>query len=387
MAATASLVALTVALPAGPAHAAGCEPAPVVREVPWAQRLLGPERVWPHSTGDGVTVAVLDSAVDTSHPQLRGRISPLVNYLGAAPTGCVPHGTAVASIINAQRAPDVGFQGVAPQARVLPIRVTDRGPDGEGQAADVGAFATAIRAAASRARVINISLVMRRDDARVRAAIEDALKADVVVVAAAGNGHPTNAGDSAVDPPVYPAAYPGVLGVGAINEDGTRLPESQVGPYVDIVAPGGRVLAATPGRGHIEVSGTSFAAPFVAATVALVRSAHPRLTGPQVVDRILATAAPAHRGPGFGAGVVDPYRAVTEQALAGGEAAALPGASVAYVDPVEQARTEHWQRLGRVSLLVGGLGVALVTTLAFSAWLIRGGRRLRWRPTRAPHPE
>ncbi|GAA1741439.1 S8 family serine peptidase [Luedemannella helvata] len=387
IAATVGVLAVTVALPAQPAHAAGCEPARVVREVPWAQRMLAPERVWPLSTGDGVTVAVLDSAVDTSHPQLRGRVSALVNYLGAPPTSCVPHGTSVASIINASRMADVGFQGLAPQARVLPVRVTDRGPDGAGQAADVTAFATAIRTAASRARVINISLVMRQDDPRVRAAIEDAIKADVVVVAAAGNGHPTNAGDTTVDPPVYPAAYPGVLGVGAINEDGTRLPESQVGAYVDIVAPGGKVLAATPGSGHIEVSGTSYAAPFVAATVALVRSARPQLSGPEVVNRIIATATPARNGPGFGAGIVDPYRAVTEEALFGGQAATLPGASVNQVDPVRQARTEHWQRLGHVSLLIGGLGLALVTALAFSAWLIRGGRRLRWRPTRASRPE
>ena len=126
----------------------------------------------------------------------------------------------------------------------------------------------------------------------------------------------------------YPAAYDGVLGVGAIGPDGVRQDFSQVGPYVDIVAPGGDVTVAWPDGRYSVQSGTSYATPFVAATAALVRDYRPDLTAREVVRRIVATADPAPggvRSRAYGSGVVNPYRAVTET-VAGAAAGAATAA-------------------------------------------------------------
>jgi membrane-anchored mycosin MYCP len=134
----------------------------------------------------------------------------------------------------------------------------------------------------------------------------------VVIVAAAGNlndkGNPTP----------YPAAWPGVVGVGAIGIEGfQRLPQSQIGTYVDIAAPGVGVTVPRPGSGFASENGTSFAAPMVAATAALIfeRFKGQNITGEQVVKRLLATADPAPGGrasTSYGVGIVNPIRAVTD---------------------------------------------------------------------------
>jgi membrane-anchored mycosin MYCP len=368
-----------------PATAAlACAPGRVVAEVPWAQRLLAPERVWPHATGRGITVAVIDSEVDSTHRQLKGHVDAPLDYLPPpSPSSCVPHGTGVASIIAAQRVTGVGFRGLAPDARILPVRVSDR-IDGSGATVDPATFARALHDAAARpgVKVINISLVLSVDDPSVRQAIEDVVAADIVVVAAVGNGHRDD-GTRPIDPPSYPASYPGVLGVGAINQDGSRLPQSQVGSYVDIVAPGGDVLVATPGAGHSVESGTSYAAPFVSATAALLRQARPTATAREVISRILATAAPSRGGPGYGRGIVDPYRALTEL-LTGQDPVALPAAPALDVDPVAEAREARWRRLAGLSLVIFGVGLGLALAMVIGRTVYRRGNSRRWRATRAP---
>jgi subtilisin family serine protease len=173
-------------------------------------------------------------------------------------------------------------------------------------------------------------LTTDRDDPALREAVQYARSRDVVLVAAAGNRY------EAGNPRTYPASYEGVLGVGGIQPDGARVPTSQTGPHVDLVAPGADVTAAARGGGHARYAGTSFAAAFVAGTAALVRQYHPALTADQVAERIIATAdslgpnprsdagasfqpgprdgepgSPAPAGGPGGAGIVNPYRAVT----------------------------------------------------------------------------
>src|SRR5882757_4878398 len=165
------------------------EPAhPQVKQLPWAQQALEPQRAWPYSTGGGVTVAVVDSGVDADHPQLkrpgkvlRGRDFFLVGTLPGN-YDCVSHGTAVASIIAADRANGVGFQGVAPGVRILPVRVSDRdvNDNGNTQIIDPDVLARGIRYAVDQgARIINLSLSGDRDQAQVRAAVAYAVKKDV----------------------------------------------------------------------------------------------------------------------------------------------------------------------------------------------------------------
>ncbi|GAB3728245.1 type VII secretion-associated serine protease mycosin [Amycolatopsis oliviviridis] len=396
---------LGAAVPASAAPPAGAcqDPEPASERVqarPWPQQTLDPQRVWPRSRGAGVLVAVVDSGVDADHPQLRrpGKVRPGRDfYLAGALPGnfdCVSHGTGVAGIIAADPLPGIGFHGLAPDAEILPVRITDRDISDRGESLRINpdAVAAGIRYAADQgARVINLSLAGFADFPVIRAAVAHAVARDAVVVAAVGNSQQnTSAGL-----PSYPASYDGVLGVGAVDRAGARMNTSQVGPYVGIVAPGAEVLATTREDGHAQVDGTSFAAPFVAATAALVRSAWPRLSAAQVIQRLKATADPARGGLGsaaYGAGLVDPYRAVTD-----GLDPEKPAAMPVFVPPApdlagleKAARTEETGTTAKW-LTAAAIGALVLAGLA-AAILARGNRR-RWRPGRVasmpaePRPE
>lgn len=388
-AATAVLGALAAtATPAWAAPPAGqCQSAdaggPTVRKMPWATTWLAPERAWPISTGRGVTVAVIDSGVDADHPQLAepGAVLPGKDVLTPgdkrANFDCVSHGTAVASIIAARPVTGIGFRGVAPGARILPIRVSERDAnEQQGAAVDATVFAGAIRYAVDAgATVVNISLSLYADQKPVRDAVRYAQRHDALIVAAAGNAHR----QQGPDPVTYPAAYPGVLGVGATTIDGSRLSGSQVGPYVDISAPGGGVLAATRVSGHRYYDGTSFATGFVSGTAALVRAADPNLTAGQVAARLIATATPAP-GPAdqYGAGVVNPYRAV-QDVLAGTRPAVLPPVKPTKVDPVAERRIAAWHAAGQQGHRIALLAGVLASLLVVAAIVVPLGRRRGWR--------
>lgn len=386
----ATMIAVAVALPgaAGPATAArgavpGCDnaPAPVepVTSLPWAQRRYAPDRLAPLATGAGVTVAVVDSGVDPDHVQLKGRVLSGNDFLNRGLDGsrdCAGHGTAVASLIAAAPRDGVEFRGLAPEAKILPVRVSEQQIiDGRksGRSVDRADFARAIRWAVDHgADVINLSVVLYEDSTPVREAVEHALAEDVVVVAAAGNLHDNG------DPRPYPASYPGVIGVGAIGVAGQRASFSQVGSYVDLVAPGEAVLVAAPGRGHLEQSGTSYAAPFVAATAALLREYWPELSAAEVAARIVATADPAPNGTGYGGGVLNPYRALTDTGAVSRTrpATALPRAEV---DPALVARQSRRATARERAMLVAGIAAGAVALTVLVATVVPRGMRRRWR--------
>ncbi|MBO4159882.1 type VII secretion-associated serine protease mycosin [Micromonospora antibiotica] len=390
--------ALLAALPAvtvssvTPAHAApACATAPAparpVAALPWPQRRYAPERIAPLATGTGVTVAVIDSGVDRRHPQLRGRVLDGADFLDPGGDGtrdCAGHGTGVASIIAAGEGAGVAFRGLAPGSRILPVRVSEQqvveGRE-SGRTVSAADFARAVRWAVDHdADVLNLSVVLYADNPAVRDAIDYAVRRDVVVVAAAGNLHDGG------DPLPYPAAYDGVLGVGAITPAGTRTSFSQVGTYVDLVAPGSEVLMAAPGQGHQRAEGTSYAAPFVAATAALLRQYRPELSAAEVTRRIVGTTdpAPGGRRGGYGAGVLNPYRAVVETGTGPGPAArstlALPAERA---DPALLARQHRRAAARDRALLVATVtGGALAVAVLLAVVLPRGGRR-RWHPARS----
>jgi len=275
---------------------------------PWPQRTLRFSSVWDRTRGAGVTVAVVDSGVD-ANPQFGNRVIPGPDLVAAKPgvpagADCVGHGTAMASIIAAAPVPGISFTGVAPAARILSVRISSS------DTFATGVTPQAIRdAVALGASVINLSLATTDDVPALRSAVEFALRRDVVVVAAAGN----DLEQSGVGP-FYPAAYPGVLSVGAVGPGGALAGFSDQRTPVSVTAPGVNVTSAYPGTfpdAYDPVqNGTSFAAAYVSGVVALVRSAYPRLDAAQVVARIEATADGA-AGPGTGHGMVDPVRAVT----------------------------------------------------------------------------
>ena len=372
-------------------------PAAVVARDPWPQQRYDLAALGRISEGDGVTVAVIDSGVDAHHPQLAGAVLAGVDLLRSendAREDCVGHGTAVASIIAARPAAGAGLRGLAPRARILPVRVSERAGTASGSGG-VAQLAAGIRAAiASRPRpaVINLSISTPEDSPPLRAAVREALAADIVVVAAVGNNHGASANPQAADPTPYPAAYPGVVGVGGMGPDGQRSPSSQVGPYVDLVAPGDDVIGASPGGGHVTVRGTSFAAAFVAGTAALIRARWPNLSRAEVVRRLLVTADPAP-GPRaeYGYGILNPLRALTELVPASGpdpdrRAAlpdatsptgpeALPRAHSAPSPPTGLRRTPSLSALGVAAALVVAAG-----GLAAVAAAVPAARRRRWRP-------
>ncbi|MGC4895610.1 type VII secretion-associated serine protease mycosin [Micromonospora sp. DT31] len=380
---------LVAAAPVAPVAAApaGCTtpPAPArpVAEQPWPQQRYAPDRLAPLATGAGVVVAVVDSGVDRSHPQLTGRVLPGADFLDPGGDGsrdCAGHGTGVASIIAAATRPGVAFRGLAPDARILPVRVSEQQVvDGResGRTVDAADFARAIRWAVDHdADVLNLSVVLYADDPAVRAAVAYAVRRDVVVVAAAGNLHDNG------DPRPYPAAYDGVLGVGAIGRDGARSVFSQTGPYVDLVAPGSEVLMAAPGQGHHRAEGTSYATPFVAGTAALLREYRPRLSAGEVAGRIVAAADPAPgRAAAYGAGVLNPYRAVTESP-GGPDGRPRPGAALPAdrPDPAALARQSRRSTARYRAVLVAGVTGGAVALVAALALVLPRGARRRWHP-------
>jgi type VII secretion-associated serine protease mycosin len=301
------------AAPACPVTAPAATTNATATDEPWPQQRYGLARLAGLADGAGVVVAVVDSGVDSGHPQLSGAVTTGVDALDAGGDGrvdCVGHGTAVASIVAARPRPGTAFRGVAQAATILPIRVSERvDGTGSGRTASLGAVAAAVRQATDRgASVINLSLTTERDDPALREAIRYARTRNALVVAAAGNRR------DAGNPRPYPAAYDGVVGVGAIQPDGARVAQSQSGDYVDLVAPGADVTAAARGGGHARYTGTSFAAAYVAGTAALVRQYHPALAEAEVTRRLIATAdavGDQHAAEDFGAGMINPYRAVT----------------------------------------------------------------------------
>ncbi|SCL24500.1 type VII secretion-associated serine protease mycosin [Micromonospora nigra] len=366
---------------AAPGCASPLAPARPVTATPWPQYRYAPERLAPLTDGSGVTVAVVDSGVDPRHPQLAGRVlagTDLLDPNGDGRRDCVGHGTGVASIIAATPRDGVAFRGLAPGVRILPVRVSEQQVvDGResGRTVDAADFARAVRWAVDRdADVLNLSVVLYADDPAVRAAVAHALARDVVVVAAAGNLHGSG------DPRPYPAAYDGVLGVGAISADGSRADFSQTGTYVDLVAPGSDVVVCAPGQGHHRAEGTSYAAPFVAATAALLRGYRPELTAAEVTRRLVSTADPAPDG-GYGAGVLNPYRAVTESPATRLDRA-RPAAGIGddRVDPAVLAQRARRAAARDRAFVVAGVGVTVVAAAGALALLAPRGSRRRWRP-------
>lgn len=356
---------------------------------PWPQRIWDLDKLPDDATGEGIKVAVLDSGVDSSHPQLQDKVTSIDKLPGGGVPGnedCIGHGTAVAGLIAATQKDGITFRGLAPKAQILSARVSENvGGNENARQALPPAVADAVNwAVAQGAKVINISFAYKdpRDLEPLREAISAAVKAGVVVVAAVGNSKDDG------NPTPYPAAWPDVVGVAAVGEGGEqglqKLPQSQVGTYVDISAPGAGVTIPRPIRGYATGDGTSFAAPLVAATAALIfdRFSEQQITREEVVKRLLATADPAPGGSqskSYGVGVVNPLRALTavldnrKPQLAG----ALPAPTV---DAATIAAARRAEERKEQALWLGGIGaVAGVLALALMLALPAGTRR-RWRP-------
>ena len=286
------------------------------RSQQWALTSLKAETVHGYTRGSGVTVAVIDTGVKSSHSDLSGRVLTGIDYVapGTSANDENGHGTHVAGIITAKYNNSRGIAGMAPSAKVLPVRVLDR--SGSGTSANV---AKGILYAATRAKVINLSLGSTQSSTAMQTAVAEAISKNVLVVAAAGNrgcgllGSPTE----------YPAAYPGVVGVGAVNQSIQKASFSSCGSWVDVAAPGQSIistmiqnsvgLGCSASASYCTISGTSFSAPYVAAVgaLAIARKGWSQST---VASRLQSTAtdvSPSGRDTSTGAGFINPLKLIT----------------------------------------------------------------------------
>ena len=345
---------------------------------PWAQQALRFSAVWDRTRGGGVTVAIVDSGVD-ANPQFGERVIPGPDLVAGTKPGippgadCVGHGTAVASIIAAAPVPGVSFTGVAPAARILSVKIS--GTDTFPTSVTPQGIMDAVQFGAD---VINLSLATPDDVPALRKAVEYALSHNVVVVAAAGNDSEQGGVEGSEGAgPFYPASYPGVLAVGAAGPGGALAGFSDRRTPVAVTAPGVNITSAYPGSFPDAYApmqnGTSFAAAFVSGVVALVRSAHPRLSAAQVVARIEATAHGAV-GPGTGHGMVDPVRAVTAvlpaEAAGGAGSTGAAGGTGSGGQPAQTARAAPSgvsARTVAVAAIAGSFGLMVVVVTAVLA--------------------
>jgi subtilisin family serine protease len=251
------------------------------------------------SLGSNVVIAIIDSAVDTRHPDLQGAVLRSFNAAGRPDATPDYHGTAVTGIIRSHGL----VEGAAPESLILAVRAFRTNGESALPETTTHILMTAVDwAVRSGARVLNMSFIGSHDPA-LQQVLHAANQKRVVVVAAAGNGGPGAA-------PVYPAAYPGVLAVTAIDEADRRYEHANRGSYIALAAPGVDILAPVERGGYAYVSGTSFAAAYVSAIAALLLERDPNLDPKSVAD-LLATAAedlgPVGRDDDFGAGRADAY--------------------------------------------------------------------------------
>jgi type VII secretion-associated serine protease mycosin len=294
-------VAATLAAPPAPAFADS------TRDSQWHLKFLNIAEAHKVSTGKGVVVAVIDTGVNPNHPDLRGNVSAGTDIVtGKSADGFRDddgHGTGMAGLIAGHgHGSDNGALGIAPEAKILPIRDTQ--PSGSGGSVVV---ARAIDWAVGHgARVISVSQ-STAGTPDLRASIDRARRADVVVVAGVGNA-PSEVFVT------FPAAIEGVVAVGATDRSGNHASVSVTGKQVVLSAPGVDITSTSNTGGYRTGTGTSDATAIVAGAAALVRAKFPNLSADEVVHRLTATAtdkgAPG-RDDEYGYGVLNLVAALT----------------------------------------------------------------------------
>ena len=273
----------------------GSRPAPAIPQ--YALQRMQIHDAHKIARGRNVVIAVVDSAVDITHPDFNGAVVSsfdAVNRRDAVPDF---HGTAVAGLIGARGV----VEGVATQAQIMAVRAfRAAGPRAQADTTTYILLTAIDWAVKNGARVLNLSFVGSRDTA-VEALLQLAQHNGAVVVAAAGNAGPTA-------PPAYPAAYPGVIAVTAVDEGDRRYRHANRGNYIAVAAPGVDILAPVERGRYSYLSGTSFAAAYVSGIAALLLSNNPNLDPKAVADLIAAGAddlGTIGRDDDFGAGRVN----------------------------------------------------------------------------------
>ncbi|SDC11185.1 S8 family peptidase [Shouchella lonarensis] len=246
----------------------------------WNLPQIESEEGWAFSNGKNTTIAIIDTGVDPRHPDLRGKLVDGYNAIhdNSDFHDENGHGTHVAGIAAAMTNNVEGIAGVSWESKIMPIKALDA--DGEGSSYSV---ARAIYWAVDHgADIINLSLGDYEQANILYEAIQYAYANDIVLISASGNDN-----DDAL---MYPAAYPEVITVAAVDENRNRAFFSNYGTHVDVAAPGEHIASTYLDQQYVVLSGTSMAAPHVAGLAALVRSAQPTLTNAEVGELIMKMA-------------------------------------------------------------------------------------------------
>lgn len=269
---------------------------------------------WGLAGGAVITIAVLDTGVSQSHPDLAAKLVPGRNFVGSDPDATddstfVPHGTACAGIAAASANDGVGISGVSWTGRIMPVRIADQW----GNSSELACANGIIWAVDHGARVISISLGYTTGTSYLRSAVTYASASGAVIVAAAGN--------TPTAPVYFPARLPEVIAVTATDNRDALATFSTTGPEVDVAAPGVMIFTTTDSsslpNGYRFETGTSMAAPFVSGIAALLLETAPWLSSSEVRRIIRDTAddrGPAGWDPGYGAGRVNAAMALASLA-------------------------------------------------------------------------
>jgi hypothetical protein len=244
-----------------------------------------------HTGSSGIPIAIIDSGVDPTHPDLADKLLPGYNFIGdnTDTQDVHGHGTAVAGSAAAMTNNSIGVAGIAWENPIIPLAVLD--PSGWATYYDISQAIT--YAADNSVKVMNISLAGPSSSSTLQNAVNYAWNKGAIIFAAAANEN--------TDTPYYPAACNHVVSVAATTSNDSRASFSNYGEWVDISAPGTSILTTTRGGGYGSWNGTSFASPISAGLGALVLSLNPALTNDQVIEIIENSADD------LGAAGFDPY--------------------------------------------------------------------------------
>jgi hypothetical protein len=250
--------------------------------------------------GKQVKIAVIDTAIDTTHPVFGGAITATFDALGDSKPEAELHGTSIAGIVSARSELD----GVAPAANVLGVRAFTSAPGSQAQSYTLAILKGLDWAVMNGARVVNMSFA-GPNDPLLGQAIAAAVKQGVTIVAAAGNGGPNAQ-------PAYPGAYPNVIAVTAIDNKDALYKSANHGTYIAVAAPGVDIISAAPKGAYDISSGTSMAAAHVSGIAALMLEKNPKLTPKDIRDGLSKSARQPPRliAEEMGAGIVDAAEAL-----------------------------------------------------------------------------
>lgn len=280
----------------------------LAQTVPWGiPRVQGTNAHAAGYTGNGVKVAILDTGIDSSHPDLslnvKGGYSVFTDSANSNPFyDGYGHGTHVAGTVAAVNN-TIGVLGVAPNASLYSVKVLDNSGSGS-----YSGIAQGIEwAINNNMDIINMSLGGTTGSAILQQYCDLAYNSGILLVAAAGNsGNSAGTGDNVN----YPARYSSVIAVAAIDSNNKRGSFSSTGPALELSAPGVSVYSTVPNNGYATYNGTSMASPHVAGVAALVWQAKPSLTNVQLRQLLRDTAQSLGSTSQYGYGLVQAMNAI-----------------------------------------------------------------------------